>query len=157
MSQTPFAPGAPGNFRGIIQQKLLEDYDKLTPEQRFQFGQNYLGGGEFSGLADALKVTKESPEEFKAKRKAETEAKLEEARAFQEIGKESAKEAFKYEMLGRLPQQVMQAFAVPAQISSNIQLAGQNAANQIIAEGLRASDVNMFNMGYQQPTFKYFS
>jgi hypothetical protein len=51
----------------------------------------------------------------------------------------------------------MQAFAVPAQISSNIQLAGQNAANQIIAEGLRASDVNMFNMGYQQPTFKYFS
>jgi hypothetical protein len=155
MSQTPLAPGAPGNFRGIIQQKLLKDYDTFTPDQKIQFGQYYLGGG--GDLAEFGRIFKQTPEEYKAKRKAETEAKLEEARAFQEIGKESAKEAFKYEMMSRLPQQVMQAFAVPAQISSNIQLAGQNAANQIIAEGLRASDVNMFNMGYQQPTFKYFS
>jgi len=157
MSQTPSAPGAPGNFKGIIQQKLLEDFDKLTPEQRFQFGQNYLGGGEFSGLADVLKESRPTPEQYGALLSVDTAEKIKQAKAFQEIGKESAKEAFKYEMMSRLPQQVMQAFAVPAQISSNIQLAGQNAANQIIAEGLRASDVNMFNMGYPQPTFKYFS
>ena len=156
MSQTPFAPGAPGNFKALLQQKLLEDYDKFTPEQKIQFGQNYLGG-EFSGLADVLKESRQKPEEYAAFLSADTAEKIKQAKAFQEIGKESAKEAFKYEMMSRLPQQVMQAFAVPAQISSNIQLAGQNAANQIIAEGLRASDVNMFNMGYQQPTFKYFS
>lgn len=158
MSQTPFTPGAPGNFQGVIQQQILKNIDKYTPEQLLQFGQTAFGeGGEFGGLAAFAKAVKQTPEEYAAFRKADKEAKLEEAKAFQEIGKESAKEAFKYEMLSRLPQQVMQAFAVPAQISSNIQLAGQNAANQIIAEGLRASDVNMFNMGYERPTFKYFS
>lgn len=157
MSQTPFTPGSPGNFQGVIQQQILKNIDKYTPEQLLQFGQTAFGGGEFGGLAQFVKAAKQTPEEFKSFRQTETEQKIKEAKAFQEIGKESAKEAFKYEMLGRLPQQVMQAFAVPAQISSNIQLAGQNAANQIIAEGLRASDVNMFNMGYERPTFKYFS
>jgi len=154
MSQTPFAPGAPGNFRGIIQQKILENFDEFTPEQKIQFGQNYLGEGD---LAEFARIYKQTPEEYKAKRKAETEAKLEEARAFQEIGKESAKEAFKYEMMSRLPQQVMQTFAVPALISSNLQLAGQNAADRLISEGLRASTFNMPSVGYPQPTFKYFS
>ena len=156
MSQMPSIPGAPGNFQGLLEKELIKKLPDLSPEQLMQMQQNAFGG-EYGGLANFVKGMKQTPEEYAAFRKADKEAKIEEARAFQEIGKESAKEAFKYEMMSRLPQQVMQAFAVPAQISSNIQLAGQNASNQIIAEGLRASDVNMFNMGYQSPTFKYFS
>jgi len=156
MSQMPSIPGAPGNFQGLLEKELIKKLPEFSSEQLLQMQQNAFGG-EFRGLADVLKESRPTPEEYGALLSVDTAEKIKQAKAFQEIGKESAKEAFKYEMLGRLPQQVMQAFAVPAQISSNIQLAGQNAANQIIAEGLRASDVNMFNMGYQQPTFKYFS
>ena len=156
MSQMPSIPGAPGNFQGLLEKELIKKLPGMSSEQLLQMQQNAFGG-EFRGLADVLKESRPTPEEYGALLSVDTAEKIKQAKAFQEIGKESAKEAFKYEMLGRLPQQVMQAFAVPAQISSNIQLAGQNAANQIIAEGLRASDVNMFNMGYPQPTFKYFS
>ena len=156
MSQMPSIPGAPGNFQGLLEKELIKKLPEFSSEQLLQMQKNAFGG-EFAGLANVLKESRPTPEEYGALLSVDTAEKIKQAKAFQEIGKESAKEAFKYEMLSRLPQQVMQAFAVPAQISSNIQLAGQNAANQIIAEGLRASDVDMFNMGYQSPTFKYFS
>lgn len=151
MSQTPFTPGA-FNFKELLEKKMFGDIKQYTPEQTIQLYQQY-------GQDSFLKPFGPEAQAAAFERTIPLIEGLQErqAKLAQELGKESAKEAFKYEMLGRLPQQVMQAFAVPAQISSNIQLAGQNAANQIIAEGLRASNINMSNMGYERPTFKYFS
>ena len=71
--------------------------------------------------------------------------------------KEQMKQAAPYKMMFELPGQVMQAFAVPAQIRSNIMLAGQGAANQLLAQGLQSSAYNMPSMGYERPSTRYFS
>lgn len=72
------------------------------------------------------------------------------------LQKEQMSQAAPYKLMFELPDRVMKAFAAPAQISSNIRLAGQGAANQLIAQGLQASALNMPSMGYQRPSTQYF-
>lgn len=105
-----------------------------------------------SDLTDALNVFREIRREERdpAYRKQILEDQL----AFQ---REQMKQAAPYKMLFELPGQVMQAFAVPAQIRSNIMLAGQGAANQLLAQGLQSSAYNMPGMGYERPSTRYFS
>ena len=71
----------------------------------------------------------------------------------QEKGKESAKEAFKYEMLGRIPDTIGAALAGQGQLMregsrdiANIMLSGM----QSIPEPRAAAN------NYQRPTFRYF-
>ena len=83
-------------------------------------------------------------------------ARKEELKDLLELQKEQMKQAAPYKMMFELPGQVMQAFAVPAQIRSNILLAGQGAANQILTQGLQSSARNMSNMGFTAPNIQYF-
>jgi hypothetical protein len=89
-----------------------------------------------------------------AKQDAREKARLQNLLGFQ---KEQMKQAAPYKLMFELPGQVMQAFAVPAQIRSNIMLAGQGAANQLLQQGLQSSAFNMPSMGYERPSTKYFS
>jgi hypothetical protein len=87
------------------------------------------------------------------KRAAARKGELQDLLGFQ---KEQMKQAAPYKLMFELPDKVMQAFAAPAQISSNIRLAGQGAANQLISQGLQASALNMPSMGYERPSTQYF-
>jgi len=84
-------------------------------------------------------------------------ARKEELKDLLDLQKEQMKQAAPYKLMFELPGQVMQSFAVPAQIRSNILLAGQGAANQILTQGLQSSSRNMANMGYSPATVQYFS
>jgi hypothetical protein len=72
------------------------------------------------------------------------------------LQKEQMKQAAPYKLMFELPDKVMQAFAAPAQIRSNIMLAGQGADNQILAQGLQSSARNMASMGYPNTNVQYF-
>lgn len=87
------------------------------------------------------------------KRAAARKGELQDLLGFQ---KEQMKQAAPYKLMFELPDKVMQAFAAPAQIRSNIMLAGQGAANQILAQGLQSSARNMASMGYPDTNVKYF-
>jgi hypothetical protein len=87
------------------------------------------------------------------KRAAARKGELQDLLGFQ---KEQMKQAAPYKLMFELPDKVMQAFAAPAQIRSNIMLAGQGAANQILAQGLQSSARNMASMGYPNTNVQYF-
>jgi hypothetical protein len=88
--------------------------------------------------------------------KARSAARKEELQDLLTLQKEQMRQAAPYKLMFELPDKVMKAFAAPAQISSNIRLAGQGAANQLISQGLQASALNMPSMGYQRPSTQYF-
>lgn len=126
------------------------DKSLFTKELDLQPG-GQVGGGagdqeNFYGLLkDVLDPTKRA------------EARKGELQDLLSFQKEQMKQAAPYKMMFELPGQVMQAFAVPAQIRSNIMLAGQGAANQLLAQGLQSSAYNMPSMGYERPSTRYFS
>lgn len=74
---------------------------------------------------------------------------LENALAFQ---KEQMKQAAPYKLLFDMPGQVAQAMLAPGQI----RLAGVNAANQVISEGLRSAAGVQVPFNYQRPNIQYF-
>lgn len=81
------------------------------------------------------------------------EGRREDMRYAQELGKESAKEAFKYEMLGRIPDTIGAALSGQGQLMregsrdiANIMMRGMDS----IPEPRAAAN------NYQRPTFKYF-
>lgn len=81
------------------------------------------------------------------------EGRREDMRYAQELGKEAAKEAFKYEMLGRIPDTIGAALSGQGQLMregsrdiANIMMRGMDS----IPEPRAAAN------NYQRPTFKYF-
>ena len=117
----------------------------LQPTPPLSAGGTASGDDRFYGFLKEIL----DPEKRAAARKGE----LQDLLGFQ---KEQMKQAAPYKLMFELPDKVMKAFAVPAQISSNIRLAGQGAANQLISQGLQASALNMPTMGYQRPSTQYF-
>jgi hypothetical protein len=118
----------------------------LEPTPPLSAGGTASGDDRFYGFLEGIL----DPEKRAAARKGE----LQDLLGFQ---KEQMKQAAPYKLMFELPGQVMQAFAVPAQIRSNIMLAGQGAANQLLQQGLQSSAFNMPSMGYERPSTKYFS
>ena len=107
------------------------------------------GGASFDQALGYALMQSLDPEKRAAARKGE----LQDLLGFQ---KEQMRQAAPYKLMFELPDKVMQAFAAPAQIRSNIMLAGQGAANQILAQGLQSSARNMASMGYPDTNVKYF-
>jgi hypothetical protein len=117
----------------------------LQPTPPLSAGGTASGDDRFYGFLEGIL----DPEKRAAARKGE----LQDLLGFQ---KEQMRQAAPYKLMFELPDKVMQAFAAPAQISSNIRLAGQGAANQLISQGLQASALNMPSMGYERPSTQYF-
>lgn len=117
----------------------------LQPTPPLSTGGTASGDDRFYGfLKDIL-----DPEKRAAARKGE----LQDLLGFQ---KEQMRQAAPYKLMFELPDRVLQAFAAPAQIRSNIMLAGQGAANQLLAKGLETSARNMPSMGYPNTNVQYF-
>jgi hypothetical protein len=117
----------------------------LQPTPPLSAGGTASGDDRFYGFLEGIL----DPEKRAAARKGE----LQDLLGFQ---KEQMKQAAPYKLMFELPDKVMQAFAAPAQIRSNIMLAGQGAANQILAQGLQSSARNMASMGYPNTNVQYF-
>ncbi len=93
------------------------------------------------------------PEERRKYLQEMREGRREDMRYAQELGKEAAKEAFKYEMLGRIPDTIGAALSGQGQLMRE----GSRDIANIMASGMQsipqpAAAANT----YQRPTFKYF-
>ena len=117
----------------------------LEPTPPLSAGGASSGDDRFYGFLEGIL----DPEKRAAARKGE----LQDLLGFQ---KEQMKQAAPYKLMFELPEKVMQSIVAPAQIRSNIMLAGQGAANQLLQQGLQSSALTMPSMGYQRPSTKYF-
>ena len=71
----------------------------------------------------------------------------------QEKGKESAKLAFQYEMMGRIPDTIMAGLAGQGRLMRE----GAKDISNTVMRGVEAlPKPNIAARSYQQPTFKYF-
>ena len=71
----------------------------------------------------------------------------------QEKGKESAKLAFQYEMMGRIPDTIMAGLAGSGQLMRE----GARDISKTVMQGVQAlPKPNIAARAYQNPTFRYF-
>ena len=71
----------------------------------------------------------------------------------QQLGKESAKTAFQYEMMGRIPDTIMAGLAGSGQLMRE----GAKDISKTVMQGVQAlPKPNIAARTYQQPTFRYF-
>ena len=79
--------------------------------------------------------------------------KTEEAKRAQQFGKEAAAEAFKYEMMGRIPDTIMAGLAGSGQLMRE----GAKDISNTVMRGVEAlPKPNIAARAYQNPTFRYF-
>ena len=81
------------------------------------------------------------------------EGRREDMRYAQELGKESAKEAFKYEMLGRIPDTIGAALSGQGQLMRE---GSRDIANIMMGSVASMPEPRAAAVSYQRPTFKYF-
>ena len=155
---TSSIPGAPGNVGGVNLDSLIEkvkaNFPNATPE-------------EFSNILGTLTTASRDPNDLtgvgqilsqQSGHQSQMLDKLygleaQRAKDAQELGKESAKEAFKYEMLGRIPDTIGAAFTGQGQLMRE----GSRDIANIMASGMQSiPQPRAAANSYQRPTFKYF-
>lgn len=93
------------------------------------------------------------PEERRKYLQEMREGRREDMRYAQELGKEAAKEAFKYEMLGRIPDTIGAALSGQGQLMRE---GSRDIANIMMGSVASIPEPRAAANNYQRPSFKYF-
>ena len=134
---TPTGPGGPAfDAQPSPTKPGGAEAPKLTAEDRFMEALTQR-------ITGAPQYTLEDIFDFQ-KRRAELQ---------QQLGKESAKTAFQYEMMGRIPDTIMAGLAGSGQLMRE----GAKDISNTVMRGVEAlPKPNIAARTYQQPTFRYF-
>lgn len=122
--------------------------DLLNKTKKSSGSSSLFGDTSIEEVMALGKAFRPSPEEQQAVISAIGEQRLKEAKQAQELGKESAREAFKYEMLGRLPDTIMAGAIGPQLIASE---GARGIANSMMVAGQQIPDL----VTYQRSNFGY--
>jgi len=107
-------------------------------------------GAEYAGLTGLLEQSNKAAD-ARLDRMLEYQTKA--AERAQQFGKEAAAEAFKYEMMGRIPDTIMAGLAGSGQLMRE----GAKDISNTVMRGVEAlPKPNIAARTYQQPTFRYF-
>ena len=107
-------------------------------------------GAEYAGLTGLLEQSNKAAD-ARLDRMLDYQTKA--AERAQQFGKEAAAEAFKYEMMGRIPDTIMAGLAGSGQLMRE----GARDISKTVMEGVRAlPKPNIQARTYQNPTFRYF-
>jgi len=155
---TSSIPGAPGNFGGVnldsIVERIKKDFPGVTPEQMGSLLPGYTAAGrdpnDLTGVERLLSQNREGQRQLM---KDIYGLEAQRARDAQELGKESAREAFKYEMLGRIPDTIGAAFTGQGQLMRE---GSRDIANIMMGSVASMPEPRAAAISYQRPSFKYF-
>ena len=155
---TSSIPGAPGNVGGVnldsIIDRIRKDFPDITPEQMGSLLPGYTAAGrdpnDLTGVGQILSQQSGHQSQMLDKLYG---LEAQRAKDAQELGKESAKEAFKYEMLGRIPDTVGAAFTGQGQLMRE---GSRDIANILMGSVASMPEPRAAAISYQRPTFKYF-
>ena len=156
---TSSTPGAPGNFRGLafgnFADQFMKRFPDATPEQLTE-ALSAAGGlsqqaDDFSGLTNIVTQQGVNQQNYLTKL---AEIDKQRTKDAQEIAKDSAKTAFQYEMMGRIPDTIFASLAGSGQLMRE----GAKDISNTVMRGVEAlPKPNIQARAYQNPTFRYFS
>jgi len=155
---TSSIPGAPGNFGGVNLDSLIEKVKKIYPDATPEQFTSVLGAittanrdpNDLTGVERLLSQNREGQRQMM---KDIYGLEAQRARDAQELGKESAREAFKYEMLGRIPDTIGAAFTGQGQLMRE---GSRDIANIMMGSVASMPEPRAASVTYQRPSFKYF-
>lgn len=155
---TSSIPGAPGNVGGVNLDKLVERIKKNFPDATPEQFSSLLGSfttasrdpNDLTGVGQILSQQSGHQSQMLDKLYG---LEAQRAKDAQELGKESAKEAFKYEMLGRIPDTIGAAFTGQGQLMRE---GSRDIANILMGSVASMPEPRAASVTYQRPSFKYF-
>ena len=155
---TSSIPGAPGNFGGAAFNSLVDrikkDFPDATPEQFGSLLTAYSGAGrdpnDLTGVRQILSQNQAGQSQMMEKLYGLEAKRAEDA---QRMAKDSAKTAFQYEMMGRIPDTIFASLAGSGQLMRE----GAKDISNTVMRGVEAlPKPNIQARTYQNPTFRYF-
>jgi hypothetical protein len=151
---TSSIPGAPGNLGGVnldsLVEKIKKNFPDATPEQFSTLLSSFRDPNDLTGVGQILSQQSGHQSQMLDKLYG---LEAQRAKDAQELGKESAKEAFKYEMLGRIPDTIGAAFTGQGQLMRE---GSRDIANIMMGSVASIPEPRAAAVTYQRPSFKYF-
>ena len=156
---TSSIPGAPGNFGGVrldsIVDRIRKDFPDITPEQMGNLLPSYTAAGrDPDDLTGVERILSQNQAGQRQTMEAFYGLEAKRAEDAQRMAKDSAKTAFQYEMMGRIPDTIFASLAGSGQLMRE----GAKDISNTVMRGVEAlPKPNIQARAYQNPTFRYFS